>query len=384
MSDAFAVTERELYALFQQHAAPAYVKRAGYTADLPDGTDNQFADADNRRFPMQDKSATWTSACIFFNKYAADGLNAGVIRERLLQQARLFGILADVAGLEKQAATTDPAALPDDLFGYVQGNERRLPLRNTQEVGAAITWLAKHASQMSLPVRQDIADRLLTRAADLQLILTAEAQDQLEKTAGHGTRNSHDLSQLLLSRADAAAERRQPALRDEFFKLAQAVQADPQLSRDNQFVQQVQAVVDRADQQLHITAHYGYGVLPPEDYLYGITKRALQQEQDQFVPLANGSVYHKTALAKVRLADIREQLGDEIAETLTNEGLFLDMTKLSYALPALSRTDADLFDRLVRQLGEAPAMKQAAAPESIGSQESLEKLGQYYLDNVLA
>ena len=379
----YAVTERELHALFQQHAAPTYVKRAGYTADLPDGTDNQFADPHNRRFPMQDKSATWTSACIFFNKYATDGLHFGLIRDRLLQQARLFGILSDVVGLEKQAATEDLETLPDDVFGYVQNGERRLPLRNTQEVGAAISWLSKHASQMSLPVRQDIADRLLTRAADLQLTLTTEAQDQLEKTAGHGTRSGQDLTRLLLSRADAAAERHQPALRDEFFKLAQAVQADPQLSRDNQFVQQVQTVVDQADRQLHVTAHYGHDVLPPEEYLFGITKRALQQEQDQFVPLTSGSVYHKTALAKVRLADVREQLGDEIAETMTNEGLFLDMTKLSHVLPSLSRTDAELFDRLVQRRGGTPAVKRAAVAEAIGSQAALEALGQHYLEHIM-
>lgn len=377
-------SESELHSLLQQHPAPAYVKHAGVEADLSQLAAGQFADSVGRQFPLHTKSAVWTSACIFFNKFAGDQQTYPQVKERLFQQARLFGILADVVTLEKQATTSEPASVPDEHYAFVQNGERHLPLRNTAEVHAAVNWLQKHAAALPLRARQDIADRVLTRAADLRLSLDTTTQDRLEKTAGHGTRGSQDVVHLLLSRATAAAERKQPQLEQEFTKLAAAVRAEPGLSHDTAFINKIQDTVDQADRLLDVTVHYGHDIQPPEEYLFGITKRALLQQQEQYVPLVNGSVYHKTALAHVRLHDVREQLGDEVADAVTQEGLFVDMVKLSQVLPTLPRQDADAFDRLAKRQGFKPAIKQAAADEAVADTASLQRLGDYYIEHLMA
>jgi len=88
--------------------------------------------------------------------------------------------------------------------------------------------------------------------------------------------------------------------------------------------------------------------------------------------LTSGSVYHDDDLAGVKLADVRDYLGTDLANAISSDGILVDTQKAAAVLPTLPRNDAEIFDQMVAELQIHPVMKTAGDRKWLSRDEVLQ------------
>lgn len=335
------------------------------------------------QFPMHTKAALAVSYVYYLNHQGE--INPKVrplIEDRFDKAAAYFNATGDITRLhEKHASLHQDSPLPDSAYALVwvsdDSKERRYPLRNTLEVKAAAAWYSNNEAairnEYPLSDRQTIAKKILNKAASFGADI-AEYQDFLEKMAGYGTCSPSRLAEALRDRVKAGS-RVPPDIKDRFNKLADAVDAKPKSFLDPGMAKEVAATIDMFDRSHGLLNKYSAMIPSPEDILYGTTNCKLAALKASACQLVTGSMYDSDEFEKLALTDVRDLLGDAIAEAVS-VGMKVDPEKMAEVAATLPKGDADMLESLLGEKGIRPMAKEAANYRVGFTFEELEQMAQ--------
>lgn len=377
------ISGRQLYRINQLYSPPDFVKKAsieelcGDESRLPP---HVYGDPRHNLFPCHTAAATWTSMA-FFQEKKAEFRNddAQLIESRILHAARVHGIARQVEGLIEKIAASQKgteAELADDDFAIVVGSERHYPLRNPTEVTKAAAYLVRWRHKMPFEIRQQMADRILCKAAQIGVKFDKDMSYELEKQAGRGACSSRECASLILSRVHASRNGPGPYTQEQeaLVKLAETIVRSPSKIREPGALVKIAATLDMFDRKYGLATQYGKDFPRPEDVLFGITGEKMASVAREYCSTTTGNIYYLADLEKVKVASIREVMGDEFADAVTTDGIHLDIEKAAEVIPTMDRGFADLFDKLMAQAGIKPVAKEASAESIKISREYLREL----------
>lgn len=344
----------------------------------------RYAEPVTKQFPCHTAPATWMSVLFFndsrdqFSKSAAE-----VIEQRLGYFARIHGITTEVQklnGVMKVAAANPLTSLPNEDFALIISTpdghaERHYPLRNNLEIKKAADYLSKYKEVIPLAERQEMAKRILDKAASHGTKLDPEIDVFLEKQAGYGVCSADDAMRLVNSRI--VAMRHFPSENDvrlELEKIAQTCKESPAQVRSSGARQKLAVVIDQLDRTYGFHRKYSETLPAPEDVLFGITVKEASSLVDEHCTTTTGNVYKIADFQKVPLDDIKDVLGDEFANEVSVGGLLTSPTKLAEQAAALPRPDAELLDKLLSHVGVRPEAQEAALNDSWLNKGALHEL----------
>lgn len=372
----------ELYRLAHLYNAPEFVKSANAAElrapiNLPT---HAFAWPQKRLFPVHTKAATWASYAFFLDgqKRAALGemegvhrLDAECVEERILHAAKVHGIQRSCESLKKTAAENVPAdesAFCDEDFAFVWDNpdgtrERHLPLRNPVEVKRAAAYLAEHRDRLSYEDARQVAGKVMAKASAFGTSL-GENAEFTEKMAGFGACTTAAAVELIRSRVEVS--RHGPGALSELqaamLKLAQVFEEKPAQLRSGDVRVKLAAQIDAFDEACGLRGLVRDGKLSRvEDVLFNLTRVKMASAAAEHTQTITGNVYRLEDVERVKLARLRDELGDDLAGAFSSDGVHVSGEKAAEVVPTLPRGDAEAFDRLMSAAGLAPAAKQASA-----------------------
>ncbi len=381
---------QELHRILSVYPLPDFVKNASQ-ADICGGDDlppHLFADITRRRYPVHSGPATVVS-CIFFHEKRAE-INkhqAAMIERKLNKAAEYFKVAGYVRRLTEKVAeaiTYDETSLPDAVFAIVFDGtdgtkERHYPLRNIHEVKTAAAWLKDHRDELPFLDRRQIADKILTKAAEFGAGLP-DHRYMLEKMAGLGACSGKDAAKLIRTRIYAAGNTHQPSdLQVELEKLAKLCEDSPQAIHHFSSLTKIAEIVDQFDQETGLHRKYDDVIERPEDVLFAVTEKAAAEVDNEIVGNAlTGNYYKKADLQALPIRDLADNLGKDFAQEVSTAGAWVDMDKLASIVPTLPLGDAELFDEVVAAAGIRPfATKSASVGISISPVEQVEMAKQH-------
>lgn len=350
---------------------PMFVKTASETDR--NGDDNlpmdAFADTRRQKFAVHTPAATWLSTAFFLmQKKAYRKGEAEMIDKRLDDYAAFHGISNATKYLRaKFAAWENPVEKPltaDDVALTVKHPDGKVeyfwPIRNPVEIKTAAAYLEKHRDTMPFEMRHEFATRLLEKAADCGLDTTKLTDSgksfagELEKMAGHGTCSISQAADACITRARAArrpAPGANSAVVEAFLKLAKACFARLASARQPATLLKLASVMDQFDRMHHLEKSWGPDFPRPEDVFFGLTKSALETFRNETVRTTTNKLYKQADLERLRVREIRDRLGDEYADDISEDGIHVSGEKCAAVVPTMPRPDAVLFDRLCGEKG---------------------------------
>lgn len=380
----------ELYKLARLYDAPDFVKAAARKDLRPDNPVPPAYYGDPRRllYPLHHKAATWASYAFFLDKRASlHPTDAACIEERILQAGAVHGVRPALDALKAahaRAQSGDPGDARDEDYAIVvrDGNavERYMPLRNSIEVKRGADYFLRHRDRLPFDERREVAGRILQKAAEHCAAL-GDAAEQLEKQAGLGACQTAAVVAAVRDRV--ATSRRGPGELDDYqqglLKLADILAARPASLRESAVRVKVAKAIDDFDRVTGLVGLVRDGSLPRvEDVLFPLTREKMASAASELTSTTTGHLYHLADVEKLKLASVRAQLGADIAEALTANGIHVSGDKAARVVPTLPRGDAEVFDRLMSQAGLQPVAKQAAAqPIQLDRQFLLEVAQRY-------
>lgn len=379
------VSGRETHRLTTLFSPPDFVKNASAEqlqpgADLPR---HAYADMRGKNYPCHTAAATWMSALFFADKASQlnkTAVDVQAIQSRIHDAARYFGILGQVKAAEEKIAgenVNDLSALSDNEFAIVwAGNngskERHWPLRNATEVKFAAANFSQWRDEFVFGDRHTIATKILEKAAEYSADI-AEHVHTLSLSAGAGACAAKVAAEMLKTRA-GLLRRSAPDAAAELAKLAAVIEANPEQARTQDTRLKIAAAVDELDRETKLTRLYGEGGLErPEEVLFAVTEKAARDFMADNVETVTGNVYALSDLEKLAVDDVRNWLGDDFAEAVTNGGVYMDREKLAAIVPTLDRGMASMLDRLMQE-NKMAAIVQTKAAESLLPLEKLFEL----------
>jgi hypothetical protein len=386
-----------LYQLIQLYPPPTYVKEASAedlcgSGDLPA---HAYADPKHLMYPCHTPAATWTSYGFFLQKQSAyRPADAGAIKERLQRYGEYHSITAALAEMDKlseahnRVRTVDE--LPDDDFAVVIKNasgvsERHCPMRHALEVVKAAEYLMKWRDEFPFGVRQDIADRVLNKAAAMGVRFQDEDMEEyLEKQAGHGLCSAKDLATCIVDRVYAA--RKGPGdlspQQIEMLKLARVCLQKPSQVRNPANLIKIASLIDQYDRENGLHRDYGPNLPRVEDAVFGLTREKMASVAREHYVTTTGNIYKMADLERIPLREVEAGMGSDFANAVSGDGVRVDAEKLAAIVPTLPRGDAALFDRLMEDLGVMPLAQEKSAHAVKLSRDYLQKMANDYRNTV--
>jgi len=372
----------ELARLAGCYEFPQFVKAADFDALHDPGPlpDRVYADVVRRQLNCDTPASTWLSALYFFDKQAAFQPNE---RQAIAQRLQVFGdywrITPELNALAARAAALAKAAAappPDEVFAYIAPNgTRHAPLRTPLEVKAATDWLYANRDTLPFGVRNQIAEKILEKAAACGAGLGTERDEFLEKQAGRGFCLPDAVVTLVRNRARLAARE---DLREGMNKTASLIEAEQRRFCQPDNLVKLAEVIDQFDRTIGLVGKHTAALPRPEDVLFALTHSKAATDLADRCALTSGSVYTREALSKVALDDVRSLFGEDFA-TGVRAGLDVDPEKLAAAAATLPLPDAELFDALMESAGVHPVLAKSASEQRLGlSDAELDQLAALY------
>lgn len=376
----------ELVRFAKLYDFPAFVKSASFekTFSTTPVSRQHCADPINAQFPCNTRARTWLSYLYFTEKRAEfKEKEATRIQHRLDHYVDYWGIKGDVDNLlGKHAEYTKDAQtrLPDSTYAFVwvdteSGHkERRLPLRNPNEVKVAADWLFKYHERLPFQDANIIATRVLEKAAAFGASITNHI-DFLEKKAGRGVCDPRRVVAAIKRRAGMA---KQAEVRTHIGELAKIIESTPHRALGPDMLVKLACTLDMIDRAQGFTSKYGSDLDRPEDVIFEATFTKSAKEISGLVATTSGKAYKKAHLAKVGLDALRDLFGDEFANEVKSGKDKVDLEKLAEVVHTLPRGDAEQFDRLMRDQGVDPTLVKSASVRQGFTKADFEKLAMAY------
>ena len=374
-------TGREIHRLTSLYPPPDFVKTAshysicGTSEALPA---HLYGDSITRTYPCHNPAATWMSAAFFGDKQASYNQDSSErIKSNILRCASYYGIGGQVTELMGKIAADSRdtmESLPDSDFAWVWAQddgrkERHLPLRNEHEIKAAADYLVNYRDEFVFDDRRKMAEKIIKKAQDYGVTVN----DDVLKQAGHGHCSIKSAARFLRDRARLI---KNTEIADQLVKTAAAIEQRPASSREHML--KLAKTVSNIDQEFGIYRDYSATVPRPEDALFGITETTVKAAHSAHIPMTSGAIYKLADLAKVKLQDVRDWMGSDLANEVSAGGVLIDQEKLAEILPTLPRGDAELFERMLNKNGINPFAKEASSEEQGLSKQDLFKLAASY------
>jgi hypothetical protein len=334
------------------------------------------------QFPCHNKAATVLSAAYFYeNQYELPPKVRPAILDNLNKFAGYFGVADSLNALMvKHAEINRDSEDPDSDFAIVKvssaGTKQRLyPMRNWNETKMAaawyLEWMPELRNEFGFLDRQKIAEKIIDKTEEYRMFLPGDMHHKLEQHAGIGTGSPAKVAEQLRRRKPFAKE---AAARDWIEKTAQAVERTPQAFLTAEPLADMADTMDKVDRHLHLINKYSEYLLSPEDVVFEATHTKIAELQDTVFQTTTGNIYTRDQLTKLSANKIRSLLGDDVADAITT-GMRLDPIKLAEVASTLPRGDAELFDEMMRAVGEEPLHKSSAhlglSPEVLGQIASI-------------
>lgn len=361
------LTGAEWHRLTSLFPMPGFVKTASEEQRLGDTTKlppTVYAYPQQRLYPCHTAAATWSSAAFFMEKLSHWPVaDATAIWDRIKQAAAYWNIDPQVEQLAAAMTKSAEAVLLSDadyalVWGDGEAKQRHYPLRNGEEVKAASAWLERYRDDFTLEDRQQIAGKVLVKAASFNV--TPDNNEYLCRTAGFGYCTQQQLAACWEKRANLV-RRQQPTYADRATAIAAAVLATPIDFRDHDMRVKLAVLLDQFDTETKLNKLYGDGLERPEDQIFQITEKVAAETAQSYVATTSGSVYEKAAMSTIPLEELRGWLGDDVADAVAIAGCHLDTEKLAAVISTLPRPDAQVFDRLAASLGIQPFARSKSA-----------------------
>lgn len=382
---------RGLYRLIQMFPPPEYVKQAS-AEDLlghPGLPAHAYADPLHKLYPCHTPAATWTSYGFYLQKrgeYRPD--DARAVDDRFERYGRFHNVLASLEEIRKTAESrqkvTSEEDLPDAAFAIIikaaDGTvERHCPIRNAREAVLAADYLKSWRDEFPFDIRRAAAEVILEKAAAFGAALD-EYEEFLERQAGHGCCSAQSLGNFIVDRVQAS--RRGPGLlspqQRELLKMAQLCAEKPSQVREPGTLVKIASIIDQFDRENGLARDYGPDLPRPEDVLFELTREKMASVVRDHCSTVTGSLYKMADLERVRLRDLRDNMGTDFAEAVSDDGMHLNAEKLAAIVPTLPRGDAELFDRLMEDLGVLPMAKEASAMQTKISRDYMRQMAEDY------
>ena len=383
---------QQLYRLTRVFPPPEFVKKADATTLCGEGEmpPDVYGDPVHRLFPCHSQAATWASMAFFMDKKAElKPKDAEIIEQRILRFADYHGIHNTIDELRQKAASAakeGEMALTDEDYALVftegTDKQRHFPLRNSKEVKTAAAYLHKHRDYFPYILRRDFADRVLQKSAQFGADL-GEFGDFVERLAGHGACATKTAVDMLRDRVKAAQVGAGPFsdLQRELLRLADMFEQYPSRLREPGIRVKLASVVDDYDKATGLCNNYGQYLIRPEDVLFELTREKMASVVSDHCSTTTGHIYKLADIERLPVDEIRNNLGDELADALKSVGPFVDSEKAAEVIPTMDRGIAELFDQLLYSRGITPVAKEASA-ESVGiSRSYLRELAVDHLKN---
>lgn len=357
---------KQLHQLLQLYTPPEFVKQASMPAVVgnPQLPLNCFADPVERLYPTHTSAATWVSAGFFgLHGNRLTEKRAAMIRPRLLASAAYYGILPQVETLLEKIASDKQAGaelLSDEDFAlvieYDTGHkDRRYPLRNAMETKRAAAYLQEHADEFRFQERHTIATRILDKAAAYGANL-GEHQAFLEKQAGYGTCSIESAMQVVWDRVVRMGHMSHPT--DAQVQLAKVAKAlgtsDPWQGLGDPRLIKLASLVSDIDREYHFDRLYGTLLRRPEEIFFEMEPAMLTKLAGELVETRTGYVYNLADLDRIRLTELQNALGSDIAQAVSMGGTGVSLEKLAAVIPTLPLPDAREFDQIAKRCGVQP------------------------------
>lgn len=357
----------ELARLSRLYAIPDFVKQANLTTtqQLDSLQPTVFADPRTRQFACHNKAATWLSALYFLEKKAEfHHKDQRKIQERLDGFVRYWGLKAaydEIAVRHAELHKTAESQRPDSDYAYVWTGEngtkeRRLPIWTAMQVKDAADWLMKYGERFTFDDRNTMATKILDKAASIGVAL-GDRINYLEKQAGHGVGNPAEIAQQI--------ERRVYLTRDEqhremLTKLATTIKAKPRDCLSPSQLIKLARTLDMSDRTMGLAGKYSSELRRPEDVIFAATFTKAAADINSVVATQSGRIYAHESLKRLKLAELREALGDEFVDRV-RDGLGVDPEKMASELAALPRPEAAIIEGMLSDKGVQPVTAKAAS-----------------------
>lgn len=335
-----SITDRDLYRFSLLYELPEFVKAATMPELLGDESceDVDFADRAGRTYATHTKAAAWVSCAHFLDHNECyPESQRQLVESRLDQAAGLFGIRQQIRSLrEKHASLQIPHEEPigDSHYGWLVKDasgrviERRLRLINPDEIKVASSWLLEHRDRFVFADRMKIARRIVASASELATPLGDE-EEQLYKIAGYGAAGLATVLPAIMHRVSLLRQRHGEAA-ESLRKLAETIQDTPAALRYPGRQIKLANVLDQLDRDLGLQQAYRTeSLVRPEDAVFAVTEKAAREFLAAHIELPSGEVYRRDDLDGLQVSELRERLGDTLANGSTSDGLTVDAEKFA-------------------------------------------------------
>jgi hypothetical protein len=375
------VTREELARLSQVYTFPEFVKQADITRTMtPENVAvTTYADPVRNKYACHTAAATWLSGLYFHEKKAEyHPKDRSRIEQRLEHYADYWRIRPAYEKIVKRANDLSTQELPDSAYAYVWadergGKERFLPLTSTQNIKAAAEWLQEYQDSLPFRDRNVIAKKILEKASATGASFGAELNQFVEKQAGYGIPDPHEIAQMLAQRAKLCKSAEH---RDQIQQLAETVRGQSRISLQPDQLVKLAETVDMIDRAINLNGKYTDTIKRPEDVIFKVTYTKAASDRDALCTLQTGNIYEKDQLAKLAKEDIQALFGNDFAAEVSR-GFEVDPEKMAAVAETLPRPDAELLEQMLAEAGQQPQFGKSAVDDAV-SQKELEEMAALY------
>lgn len=303
---------------------PEFIKKAELETPAT-GLGNQFADPDNKRYPVHNKSACYLSNALFWESALSNDTESVKTGQALLKFAEFWGILDDVKArilskVAEEGAIREITQLPDTSFALVQddpkspGNKIRMfPILDADMAKVAADQLYMHRFNLPLDWKRQAATNILgTLQKNAQVeFLPDNVLDYLNRAAGNGVTSTKTLAAALEKRAQLLAVKRLSDVGSELKKIAQ--QLKTQRSSRSLCVK-VASMLDKLDTDTGLFRHYSNSLELPEEVCHAVLEKHAVAELTKYACFPSGSTYLISDLAPA--TGVFKAAGYDVTDTL--------------------------------------------------------------------
>jgi len=312
---------------------PDYVKDAPAESeqDFSKLASEWFADASNRRYPVDSKANTFLSIMNFvLDKEAMEPWRAKAVGDRLMKEASAWGV-------ESPVVPSEPEAVSHKIQLKVAGDVAHVvDIHGKRSWKEAAEDMYSNPSKLPYGARRQLARGLLTAPVDMRAEVSEDVGRYLEKAAGFGMATKDDAASAVMDRV-VMLDRENPEmtkpLRDWAGGLPDGMTPE--------ILSKTASLLDIFDRATGTNRWYRRGVETPEEMIFKYLEKDAEEMDAEAVTLMDGRVVSRTGLVN------REKEIKEFMERYLGEAPWSSPDEMVEFIETLPRPDAQALGNSV-------------------------------------
>lgn len=320
------LNDRDVYRLTTLYDAPEFVKSADLSESIGRNGDALYVTGDRGVvYATHTKAAAWLSL--------AAVIDAGDKSPGVDAACKFYGLEPERSRILAKKAAFAAAESPTSNRVYAwPGDPPRIDVTTADGVKAAAAMIVNDDDVLDPEDRVAIAERVVARSRKLGVRL-GEVGRRLDKLAGYGIADPDAVVHGIAARA-AAVRLKHPDVAAELDQWADALATSPDSLSSRKLRIKAAITLRDVDREFGLRSRYdsaASGVRRPEDSLFAIGEADLDAVAANRVEIVPGTLHAKSAIEAVPVNRVREQLGDSLADGVTDDGVFLSAEKVAAA-----------------------------------------------------